>query len=211
MEKCNGHDHFFFKKVVSSVKTLNFVPKECVMKKFLIGILSLFVLAGCENRPSMVEQRKAEIRRNDSLELAQARKDLVVVDSIATFRALELEELKQQFVFEKQEKYQTLGYYVLPAYKGSKERFSFFPEVEEGGKLLLVSIDKKRQYSFQEIDLAADDYTTQLPAGLSSAMLQDVAKCHVLAKAIWDLADAQRQRGKLEQEVGFYEEKRKKY
>ena len=201
MEKCNEHDYFFCKKVVSSVKTLNFVPKVCGMKKYLIGMLSLFVLMGCENRPSMVEQRKAEIRKNDSLELTQAREDLAVVDSIATFKALELEDLKQQFVFEKQEKYQTLGYYVLPAYKGSKERFSFFPEVEEGGKLLLVSIDKKRQYSFQEIDLDADDYTTQLPKGLSSAILQDVAKCHVLAKAICVLEDARRQKAKLEQKV----------
>ena len=150
------------------------------MKRTIYVIILLLGLYGCESRPSMAEQRKAEIRRNDSLELAQAKTDLVKADSVATFKMYELEELKKQFVFEKQEKYQTSGYWVLPAYKGSKERFTFFPEVEEGGKMLLVLIDKKRRYSFQEIDLGADDYTTQLPKGLSEVQKKDVAKCYAL-------------------------------
>ena len=51
---------------------------------YVVGLLAL--LCGCENRPSMVEQRKAEIRRNDSLELAQARLDWACADSVATFK-----------------------------------------------------------------------------------------------------------------------------
>lgn len=177
------------------------------MKRILYVVGLLALLCGCENRPSMVEQRKAEIRRNDSLELAQARLDLACADSIATFKKLELEDLKKQFVFEKQEKYQTTGYYVLPAYKGSKERFSFFPEVEEGGKLLLVSIDKKRNYTFTEVDLDTEDYTTQLPP-LSAAVKKDVARCHALAQAMHDLAAAKQQQEKLALKVKFYEKKR---
>lgn len=168
--------------------------------------LCLLLLA-CADRPSAVEQRKTEIRRQDSLELAQARADLAVADSVATFKAFELEDLKKRFVFEKQEKYQTTGYWVLPSYKGSKERFSFYPEVEEGGKLLLVSIDKQRQYSFTEVDLTAEDYTALLPKGLSDAQKKDVAKCYALAKAMHDLQETQKQQEKLRLKERFYTEK----
>lgn len=172
--------------------------------------IALLALSCQEKKPSMVEQRKAEIRRNDSLELAQAQQDLQVADSMAAVKVYELDNLKKQFVFEKQEKYQTMGYWVLPTYKGSKERFSFFPEVEEGGKLLLVSIDKRRQYAFTEVDLESDDYTSQLPKGLSDAQKRDVARCYELAKTMKDLDEAHHQQEKMQMKVRFYEEKRKK-
>ena len=154
--------------------------------------LCLLLLA-CADRPSAVEQRKTEIRRQDSLELAQTRADLAVADSVATFKAFELEDLKKQWV--------------LPSYKGSKERFSFYPEVEEGGKLLLVSIDKQRQYSFTDVDLMAEDYTALLPKGLSDAQKKDVAKCYALAKAMHDLQETQKQQEKLRLKERFYTEK----
>ena len=177
------------------------------MKKILCAVLLLSVVCACEHRPSAVEQRKEDIRRGDSLELLQARTDLAVADSLATFQAFEVEDLKQRFVFEKEEKYQTMGNYVLPSYAGSKTRFSFFPEVEESGKLLLVSIDAKRQYSFAEVDLEAEDYTAQLPQGLSDAMKKDIAVCYTFAKAMHDLKASQEQREKLALKVKFYEKK----
>ena len=170
--------------------------------------IALLALSCQEKKPSMVEQRKAEIRRNDSLELAQAQQDLQVADSMAAVKVYELDNLKKQFVFEKQEKYQTMGYWVLPAYKGSKERFSFFPEVEEGGKLLLVSIDKRRQYAFAEVNLESDDYTSQLPKALSDAQKRDVARCYELAKTMKDLDEARHQQEKMQMKVRFYEEKK---
>lgn len=180
------------------------------MKKIIYAIGLLPLLWGCENRPSLslTEQRKAEIRRNDSLELVQAQEAMAAADSVATFKTFEVEDLKRRFVFEKQAKYQTTGYWVLPSYQGSKERFTFFPEVEEGGKLLLVSIDKQRRYTFAEVDLESDDYTSQLPAGLSAAMQKDVAQCYTLAKAMHDLAEAQKQKEKMELKVRFYQKRR---
>ena len=62
--------------------------KKDGMKRILYVVGLLALLCGCENRPSMVEQRKAEIRRNDSLELAQARLDWACADSVATFKAV---------------------------------------------------------------------------------------------------------------------------
>lgn len=173
----------------------------------ILMISCLLVMMACQHQPSAVERRKAEIRERDSMELLNAREDLRVADSLSAFKAFELEDLKAQFVFEKQEKYQTVGYWVLPTHSGSKERLTFFPEVEEGGKLLLVSIDKQRKYSFVEVDLEAGDYTTQLPSDLTDAQRKDVAKCYALAKAMLDLSNVQRQQEKLRLKVRFYEEK----
>ena len=121
-----------------------FVAKMTCMKESLSTVFAILVIScslavtACKHQPSALERRKSEIKEKDSIELSKAREGLRVADSVATFKAFEVEDLKKLFVFEKQEKYQTVGYYVLPAYQGSKERFTFFPEVEEGGKLLFV-------------------------------------------------------------------------
>lgn len=183
------------------------------MKKILhivviaISAVSAVCISSCQSKPSLVEQRKAEIRNSDSLELVQAKSDLAVADSIVTFKNFELADLKKQFVFEKQEKYQTMGYYVLPSYKGSKARFKFFPEVEENGTLLLVSIDSQRRYTFTEISVDNEDYTAQLPANLSDATLKDIARCYTLAKTMQDLEKAKSDKEKMELKVRFYEKK----
>lgn len=179
------------------------------MKKIISAVIavSAIFISACNSEPSLVEQRKAEIRKQDSLELAQTKADLVAVDSIMTFKTFELEDLKSQFVFEKEEKYQTTGYYVLPSYKGNKSRFTFFPEVEETGALLLVSIDKQRRYTFTEVALDDDNYTKQLPSNLSDATLKDIAQCYALAKTMQDLDKARKDKEKMELKVRFYEKK----
>lgn len=165
-------------------------------------------LTGCKERPSAVESRKAEIRQQDSLALAQARVALAEADSLVTFRTFELDDLKTKFVLEKQEKYQTVGFYVLPAHAGSKERLTGFPEVEEGGQLLWVAIDRKRQYAFTELSLEAKERAAQLPAGLTAAQLAEVEQCAALAQAMADVQEVEKRREKLKVKVRFYEEKR---
>lgn len=165
------------------------------------------VFSACQHQPSVVERRKAEIREKDSLELLQARRDLYVSDSILSFKIFEVEDLKAQFVFEKQEKYQTKGYYVLPAYSGTKEKYNFFPEVEEDGALLLVTVDKERKYMFVEVNLEKDDYKSLLPKHLTELQRQDVDACYALAKAMQDLSNAQQKKEKLQLKIRFYEEK----
>ena len=182
--------------------------KESLSTVFAILLISCsLAVTACKHQPSALERRKAEIKEKDSIELSKAREGLRVADSVATFKAFEVEDLKKLFVFEKQEKYQTVGYYVQPAYQGGKERFTFFPEVEEGGKLLFVFIDKQRKYSFTEVDLEASDYMKLLPKSLTDAQRRDVERCYDLAKAIHDLSEAQKQQEKLRLKVRFYEEK----
>ena len=169
--------------------------------------IALLALSCQEKKPSMVEQRREEIRRNDSTELAQAEAELTRIDSLVTDSSLDVEDMKRRMVFEKQERYQTMGYWVLPSYQGSKERFTFFTEVEESGKLLLVSINGKREYSFTEVDLANDDYSAQLPKGLNKQQLADIGESYAFAKTMKQLKDAQEQQEKMNLKVRFYKEK----
>ena len=162
---------------------------------------------GCVDRPSMVEQRKAEIRLHDSLELVQARADLANADRDVSRLEKLVDTCRGKFVFEKNPQYQTMGYWVLPSYGGNKERFTFFPEVEESGKMLLVYIDQQRRYSFIEVSLGHEDYDSLLPRGLSERQKKDVGECYVFAKAMKQLDDVQKHREKMKLKVRFYEKK----
>ena len=174
---------------------------------YIFFIVSALMLSCQERKTSRADEFREEVRKNDSTELAQARK----MAGDAERDVLRFEKLvttyKEKFVFEKQEKYQTMGYWVLPAYQGSKERFTFFPEVEESGKMLLVSIDKQRRYSFTEVNMDGEDYKAQLPKGLSKQQLADVDECYAFARTMKQLKDAQEQQEKMNLKVRFYEEK----
>ena len=177
-------------------------------KSFYYILFALTTLSACQQKkPSMVEQRREEIRRNDSTELAQARVAVEEAERQVKQLGTMVATLKEKFIFEKVEKYQTQGYWVLPAYKGSKERFTFFPEVEESGKMLLVNIDKQRRYSFTEINLEGEDYAAQLPQGLTHQQRQDVDDCYAFAKTMKTLDDMRKRHEKMLLKVRFYEEK----
>ena len=204
------------RKVRGLAVSLEFIRYLCrtnikKMKRTLYFMALLLGLCACEHRPSMVEQRKAEIRRNDSTELASAREELANAERDVSRFEQQVDACKRKFVFEKQEKYQTTGYWVLPAYKGSKERFTFFPEVEEGGKMLLVSIDKQRRYSFVEVNLDNEDYESLLPKGISVQQRKDVGECYAFAKTMQQLDERQKYREKMQLKIRFYEKKREKF
>ena len=60
--------------------------------------IALLALSCQEKKPSMVEQRREEIRRNDSTELAQAEAELTRIDSLVTFSTLDVEDMKRRMV-----------------------------------------------------------------------------------------------------------------
>ena len=173
------------------------------MTRNIILLLAVLLLLACQERKTdRAEEFREAIHQKDSTELAQAQAELTKLDSIITFSTLNVEDEKRHFVFEKQEKYQTMGYWVLPAYKGSKERFTFFPEVEESGKMLLVNIDGKRRYTFTEVNLDSSDYQSLLPTGLSARQRDDVHRCFTFAKAMHDLDIARKTREKTLTKIG---------
>ena len=181
------------------------------MTRNIILLLAVLLLLACQERKTnRAEEFREAIHQKDSTELAQAQAELTKLDSVITFSTLNVEDEKRHFVFEKQEKYQTMGYWVLPAYKGSKERFTFFPEVEESGKMLLVNIDGKRRYTFTEVNLDSSDYQSLLPTGLSARQRDDVHRCFTFAKAMHDLDIARKTREKTLTKIRFFERKMKK-
>ena len=181
------------------------------MTRNIILLLAVLLLLACQERKTdRAEEFREAIHQKDSTELAQAQAELTKLDSIITFSTLNVEDEKRHFVFEKQEKYQTMGYWVLPAYKGSKERFTFFPEVEESGKMLLVNIDGKRRYTFTEVNLDSSDYQSLLPTGRSARQRDDVHRCFTFAKAMHDLDIARKTREKTLTKIRFFERKMKK-
>ncbi len=163
-----------------------------------------------EKKPSKAEAYRESIRLRDSLAMDSAQRKLVEAGDDVMRLLKELEAFKKKFVFEKIVKYQTVGYWVLPAYKGNKERFSFFPEVEETGKMFLVNIDKKRRYNFTEVDLDSGDYEALLPKGISEQQRKDVGECYAFAKTMKQLDDAQAEHVRMELKVRFYEEKKRR-
>lgn len=183
------------------------------MKVSYIAIVMLLSMSACmfdscSNGPSKVDQRKAEIREHDSLEIVAAEQEKAVADSVIAFKEFEVEDLKKEFVFEKNTKYQTMGYYVLPPYRGNKSKYDFFPEVEESGKLLYVRIDAKRNYSFTEVDVKSGGYADALPVELSAKVRADVERCYQLARAMQELSEAKDTKAKAERKIKFYQKKK---
>ena len=159
--------------------------------------------------PKEFNVRKAAILVADSIELAEAKDSLYVADSLETFRTFQLEDTKKLFVFEKQERFQTVGYYVLPKHAGSKANLSFFPEVEETGKLLLVNIDANRRYTFTEVYL--QEYDSVLRENLLKKISEEqrvgVNQCVRLATDFFMLKQAKELKERMNLKVRFFEKK----
>lgn len=162
--------------------------------------------------PNEIEARRKAVDLSNLLELNEAKSQLSVADSIFTFKCFELEDLKKDFTLEKQEKYQTTGYYVTNDYAGSKSAYSFFPEVEEGGALLLVSITRSPQikYDFEEVEV--DLNSDVVPAAKVSHSLSEkeqdaYVKCYKLARCIKEYNEAKALRDKMDMKIRFFEKK----
>lgn len=155
--------------------------------------------------PNEIEVRRQALSFVDSLELSEAKEELSVADSIKTFKSFEVEDLKNEFVFEKNEKYQTQGYYVPKKFAGSKSGLSSFYEVEESGKLLEVTIDKQRKYTFEEISI--DQYVDSSGDGIVACDDPVLMSCLRLSKAMKELSDITQYKEKMALKIRFYEKK----
>ena len=164
--------------------------------------------------PKEFDVRRSALAFADSIELAQAKYGRQVADSVATFKNFELDDLKKDFTLEKQEKYQSKGYYVTNDYAGSKSSYTYFTEVEEGGVLLAVSISRSAgiRYDFQKVDV--DLNSEVVPACPISRPLTEkeqisYEKCYRLAKCMNELSEANAARDKFDVKVRFFERKLK--
>ena len=114
-----------------------------VMRK-IVFILCAFALLAC-NRPSRVEQYKAEKHRSDSIHLVEQTTSLAYYQSQLEQLMPVADSLLPFFTYEKNEKYQDHGYYVV---KPSAFRYQYSDlriKVRDDGKEpILVYKEGKR-------------------------------------------------------------------
>ena len=158
--------------------------------------------------PKEVECRKAALVLADSLELAEAKFAFAKADSALTFKRFELEDMKKQFVLEKDERFQSVGNYVVPSQAGSKTHLKFFAEVNEEGTMQIVSIDANRKYHFTQVAVGeARGSAALLPPDATAEDAKAVEQCYQLARLFADVKAGQKEVEKQMLKVRFYEQK----
>lgn len=161
--------------------------------------------------PKETDCRRAALVFSDSLELHEAKHEFAKADSSFTFKQLELEDMKRGFVLEKDEKYQSVGNYVVPSQAGSKTHLSFFAEVSEDGTMQLVSINRQRKYSYTTVSLGDDRGSLALlPPNATAEDALVVEQCYRLAKCFAETKACEEEVKRLMVKIRFYEKKLEK-
>ena len=158
--------------------------------------------------PKEVDCRRDALLFVDSLELHEAKYMFAKADSSLTFKRVALEEMKKEFVLEKDENYQSVGYYVVPSQAGNKSRLNFFAEVGEDGSMQLVTIDKKRNYSYTTVSLGEDGGSMALlPPNATADDALIVEKCYQLAKLFAEVKMGEEEVKRQMVKMRFFEKK----
>ena len=107
------------------------------MKRHLFIIICALAITGC-NKPSRVEQYKAEKHVRDSVALAEQERSLAYYQSQLDVLLPQADSLLAYFQYERNEKYQDHGYYVLNGRNGLRIL------VRDDGKDLLLYREGKQ-------------------------------------------------------------------
>ena len=107
------------------------------MKRYLFIFMCALALAGC-NKPSRVEQHKAEKHLRDSVALAEQERSLAYYQGQLEQLLPKADSLISYFKYERNEKYQDHGFYVLNGRNGLRIL------VRDDGKDLLLYKEGKR-------------------------------------------------------------------
>ena len=111
-------------------------------------------------------------------------------------------------MLEKDEKYQSVGNYVVASQAGSKTHLKFFAEVNEEGTMQIVSIDANRKYHFTQIAIGdARGSSALLPPDATGEDALAVEQCYQLAKLFADVKEQQKEVEKQMMKVRFFETK----
>ena len=158
--------------------------------------------------PKEAACRRAALAFMDSLELNNAKYAFAKADSALTYKRLELEDMKKLFVLEKDDRFQSVGNYVVPSQAGNKSRLKFFAEVNEEGTMQLVSIDASRKYHYTLVAVGdARGSAAQLPPDATAEDEIAVEQCYQLARLFADVKSKQQEVEQQMIKVRFLEEK----
>ena len=107
------------------------------MKRLLLGIMCLAMMAGC-NKPSRVEQYRVEKHRQDSIRLSEQVRSMDYYQTTLDSLTAQADSLTALFTYERNEKYQDHGYYVTRGRGGLRIL------VRDDGREILMYKDGKR-------------------------------------------------------------------
>lgn len=137
------------------------------MKK-VIFLACVFALMAC-NKPSRVEQYKADKHRSDSIHLVEQTTSLAYYQSQLEQLMPVADSLLSFFTYEKNEKYQDHGYYVA---KGERLRVM----VRDDGRDLLVYKEGKRQ-AYPDHSIKGRDREMVERAEHLQVTIRDIKEC----------------------------------
>ena len=113
------------------------------MKKYVFFIFLTALLTGC-NKPSKVEQFRAEKHLRDSSALVEQQRSLAYYEQQMEALTQQADSLLPLFSYEKNEKYQDNGYYVVKIERLNQKVYDLRVMVRDDGDEMLVYRSGKR-------------------------------------------------------------------
>lgn len=143
------------------------------MRKTGIFLLAVLLAVGC-NKPSRVEQYKQEKHLRDSAALADQQRTLEYYQSQCDRMMPKADSLLRYFKYEKNEKYQDQGYYVVKPYAFKGQHSELRVMVREDGTEMLVYKGGKRLSEEQKNEWLAKGEPSTLCAKDLQVIISDI-------------------------------------
>lgn len=179
------------------MKTLRMSKKMCTfasdMKKGLITVIIMGLMVGC-GKPSRVEQYKAEKHVQDSIRLEEQVRSMAFYESQLEALMPVADSLIALFDYEKNEKYQDHGVYVIKGERLKVRGESLRVMVRDDGRDLLVYKDGKR-------------LTSERVNELRNNGNEAIARAEHLQVTISDIKELERRIARTSLEIQKYEKR----
>lgn len=131
--------------------------------------------------PKAFEARKEGIRLLQKVEIAEAERTVAFQDSVLSALRARLDEVKDRFVFEKDEKYQDIGNYMVSSQSVEKNigRNYIRGQVDEKGRMILVSSFSGTSYiHHRSLRLSSGDNFVETPVSDDFYEYSDLGVCY---------------------------------
>jgi len=109
--------------------------------------------------PKLVKYRRQADTLGWQVELLEIQRNLLYVDSMLPLKTTEVIELKEAFLFEKNEKYESIGTFVYKTLKTESNvgRCYLKPYTDENGKMYIMSYYAGKPINHNKLHVSADD------------------------------------------------------
>ena len=173
-----------------------------MMKELMIIGAVMLVMAGC-NKPSKIEEYHAEKHRKDSTALAEQQRTLDFYQQQLDSLLPQADSLIALFKYEKNEKYQDRGYYVVDYAKLKNPPYDMRIMVRDDGKEVVAYREGKRLTDEQVYELTGGGKNGARNTGVRSAL----ERAQHLQIIIHDINELEKRIGKTSLEVKKYQKR----